>query len=163
LVGNLCETLALLAELAALFEFDELMKSSLPGAICHHASRVLVNDLHFAARDNVMLVLVEEMECCESLPDQLLSGTLGTPDAGDPAGLITKPLLPPPAQQDLIFLGRNTIVLAPHQGASDVEGDFVTFAVGGAILFSRDDRWGSRLVNQNAVGLVHDTEVQTAK
>src|SRR5262245_30393937 len=139
------------------------MESSLPGAICHHASGVLVNDLHFAGRDNVMLVLVEEMECCERLPDQLLSCTLGTPDTREPAGLITKHVLTPPAQQDLIFLGRNTIMLASHQGASDVEGDFVTFAVGGVILFRRDDQWGSRLVNQNAVGLVHDTEVQTAK
>src|SRR6185436_16726750 len=62
LIADAADRLHLAGDLAVFLDLDELVEALLPGPTVEHASRELVDDLHLAFVDEIMLIALEEMQ-----------------------------------------------------------------------------------------------------
>ena len=69
---------------ALLLGLDQLVQAVLPRAVGHDAAGVLVDDLHLAVGDDVVLVALKDMQSAEGLPDELLARPADGPKARQP-------------------------------------------------------------------------------
>ena len=147
----------------ALLGLDELVQALLPGAVRHDTPGVFVDDLHAAVAHDVVPVALEHVQSGERLDHHLLAGEAGAEQAfagGEP--LVYGLLAAGQQVQDLPGVVEREVLAALHPS-----GDLERLAQHGqqrAIgLVLRDDEGRACLIDQHAIRLVHDGNLQPAQ
>ena len=152
---------------AVLLDLDELVQPLLPRAVRHEAPRELVDDLDPAVADKVMPVALEEMAGHERLARELLAAQPAAPHSAQRLGEVAEPRLAGLGEPDAALPRLDDEVAPGREGRRERERALVhaTLAgvLGGALAAPGDDQRGARLVDEDAVGLVHDGVVQAAQ
>ncbi len=154
------EGLVLLADDDAFLGLDGLVQALGVAPALHDAARELVDDLHLAVHDHVLLVAVEHVLGLERLLQVVheLARDVGV-DVVDAQGALD--LLEALVGRHDGVLGLVHLVVDVGREAADGAGEVLVGARGlGA--GARDDERGARLVDEDGVGLVDDGEVVAA-
>ena len=154
------QRLVLLEDLDALFCLDGLVQALGVAAALHDAARELVDDLHLAARDHVLLVAVEHVLGLEGLLEVVhqLAGHVAVDVVDAEAALDLLEALV--GGHDGVLGLVELVVLVGHEalhGAGEVAVDGGRLGAG-----ARDDEGRARLVDQDGVDLVDDGVVVPA-
>ena len=154
LEGDRGEGLVLLLDLHALLGLDGLVEALGPAATLEDATGELVDDLHLAAGDDVVLVAVEQLLAPQGgleLVDQVLGdAVVEVLDAEGPLDLLDAAL----GGRDGALLLVDVVVVVATEAADDA-GELVVElrGIGDA---AGDDERGAGLVDEDRVDLVDD-------
>src|SRR6185503_6200640 len=90
------------------------MQAALPRAVGHHAARELVDDLHLAVDDDVVLIAIEAPQRAQSLLDELAAPRRGAPHAAERVGRALGHLLAGGSYPDLAVRAQDEVLAAAH-------------------------------------------------
>ena len=148
----------------AFLGLDQLVQPLLPRPIRHQPPREFVHDVHLVVLHDVVMVPVKHEQRGQCLAHQFLAPE---PPAPDPARGMAEPLEPAATgigQLDRPLLFAVQVVAAGLQRPGKVQrlavGRLARLVASG---FLGDDERRARLVDQHAVGLVHDPETEPAQ
>src|SRR5438874_6532719 len=158
LVGDGGERLGLLLDLDTLLRLHRLVQAVRPAATRLLAAGELVDDDDLAVLDQVVAVAVEERVSLERLVDLVrLVDVFELVDVLDtgPALDLRDPLL---AQRRRLRLLIDGVVVRGRQPRD--EAGVLVVLLGRFLALAGDDQWRARLVDEDAIDLVDDGEVQ---
>ena len=139
------------------------MQAGLPRTVGHHAPGELVDDLHLVFRDEVLLVAVEEIQRRERLADEFLATVRPRPHAAQMGRDLAEPALAVGRDPDRRALVLDDVVGALDEFARERQRLAVDAFEARVVGLGREDQRRARLVDEHAVDLVEDREVQPAK
>ena len=152
-----------LGERNALLGLDHLVQAALPAAALQHAAGVLVDDLHLAVDDDVVLVAVEEVLGPQRLAHEMFAAPRHAPDAPQAFGGFTHGGQAGGLEMQAVPGRVDAEVLAQLELGGDLQRLAVVGRVGWLALALGQDERRARLVDEDGIGLVHDGEMQAAQ
>src|SRR6185503_2288476 len=163
LIADAADRLHLAGDLAVFLDLDELVEALLPGPTVEHASRELVDDLHLAFVDEIMLIALEEMQRAQRLDDELVPITRVAPQTHAVLGPRLETLLAGRGQRQAALALVELIVHAELERAGGLERRHEHVFLEQRLAAPRDDERRHSLVDQHAVGFVHEGEEEAAQ
>ena len=149
--------------LAAFLGFDQLVQTTFPAAVRHHAAGVLVDDLHLAIAHQVIPIELIGVQRHQRLRDQLLPATPAGPHPAQRPGNVVNPLDPALGQLDQVLASVDEEVQFAFELHRDRQRLGVNTGLVGGGTRARNDQRSTRLVDEHAVGFIDDREVQSAQ
>ena len=161
LVADALERGARIAEFQAFLVLDHLVQALAPGTVGHDASGELVHHHDLAVAHDVLLIEPVQVQHGQRAQDQLFAPERNAPGRGQGRAGQAQMLAPGLGERGPSMLPLDQVMFLAHarRQLHGLGGD------GAAVLFlhARNDERRARLVDQHAVGLVHDGEAQAAQ
>jgi len=164
LIGDPGQGLVAPCDRATLLGLDELVHAVLPRPVGHDPPGVLIDDLHLAGRNDVLHVAPEQMQRGQRLADHFLTRPTHDPQARKSRAELQNAACALLRQPNRLLARPNVKVVARREAPRDIEGGGILLNIAlGSLLQTRQDQGRARLVDEHAVSLVDDREMQPAQ
>ena len=164
LIGDPPQRLAQGRRLQPFLQLDHLVEPFGPCPVRHHPAGIFVNDLHLAVAQDVVDVPVKQEACGQCLNHRMFADHRHAKGALVFPGDLFQPLDTRVAQVDPVLVRHHPIIDTLAQAARRLHRAQEQAVIGSALRFdlARYDQRRARLVDQHAVALVNERQMQAA-